>query len=61
MPLYTYTMKDCKNDSLKFAYMYRTNTITADHINALHDNTVKALKMGCQNPKMTIGEIWDAL
>ncbi len=61
MPLYTYTMKDCKNDSLKFAYMYRTNAITADHINALHDNTVKALKMGCQNPKMTIGEIWDAL
>ncbi len=61
MPLYTYAMKDSRNDSLKFAYLYRTNQISADNINALHDNTVKALKMGCSDPDMTIGEIWDKL
>ena len=61
MPLYTYAMKDARNNSLKFAYLYRTNNITQDHINALHDNTVKALKMGCTNPDITIGEIWDRL
>lgn len=61
MPLYTYAMKDARNDSLKFAYLYRTNNIKQEHIDALHNNTVKALKLGCANPDMTIGEIWDIL
>lgn len=61
MPLYTYAMKDARNNSLKFAYLFRNHKISADNINALHDNTVKALKMGCSDPKMTIGEIWDSL
>lgn len=61
MPLYTYAMKDARNDSLKFAYLFRNHKISADNINALHDNTVKALKMGCSDPKITIGEIWDNL
>lgn len=61
MPLYTYTMKDFKNNSLKFAYLYRTNHITEENINALHENTVKALNMGCKNPEMKIKEIYNAL
>ena len=61
MPLYTYAMKDCRNNSLKFAYLFRTNHISAENINALHDNTVKALNMGCKNPQMKISEIYNAM
>lgn len=61
MPLYTYAMKDCSTNTLRFAYLYRTQHISADNINALHDNAVKALLLGCQNPEMTIGEICDLL
>ncbi len=61
MPLYSYAMKDAKNDCLKFAYLHRPNYITKEHIDALHDNTIKALVAGCTNPDMTLGEILNLL
>ncbi|MBR3439329.1 MAG: hypothetical protein IKH13_07500, partial [Clostridia bacterium] len=59
MPLYTYTMKDSVTGGLRFAYLHRTNQISTADIDRLHDNTVKALVMGCANPEMTLKEILD--
>ena len=61
MPLYSYAMKDARSGNLKFAYLYRTNLISEKNIDNLQNNTLKALKLGCTNPKMTIGEILDTL
>ncbi len=61
MPLYSYTMKDAHTGNLKFAYLHRTNLISVENIDALHNNTIKALKLGCENPGLTIGEIMDKL
>lgn len=59
MPLYTYTMKDSTTGGLRFAYLHRTDQISSADIDSLHDNTVKALVMGCANPGMTLKEILD--
>ena len=59
MPLYTYTMKDSVTGGLRFAYLHRTNQISTADIDSLHDNTVKALVLGCSNPDMTLKEILD--
>lgn len=61
MPLYSYAMKDSRTGNLKFAYLHRPNYITSEHIDALHNGTIKALKAGCTNPDMTLGEILDIL
>lgn len=61
MPLYSFAMKDTHNNCLKSAYMFRTNMITEEHINAMHDNMIKALITGAKNPEMTLGEIIDTL
>ena len=59
MPLYTYTMKDSTTGGLRFAYLHRTDSISRSDIDSLHDNTVKALVMGCSNPDITLKEILD--
>lgn len=59
MPLYSYAMKDAANNAMKFAYLHRTDTISEENITALHDNTVKALVMGCSNPDIKLSEILD--
>lgn len=59
MPLYTYTMKDSTTGGLRFAYLHRTDSISKADIDRLHDNTVKALVMGCSNPDITLKEILD--
>ena len=59
MPLYTYTMKDSVTGGLRFAYLHRTDSISTENIDSLHDNTVKALVLGCSNPDMTLKEILD--
>ncbi len=61
MPLYTYSFRDYKNNTLRLAYLYRTNQISQDNIDSLSNNTVKALNIGCKNPDITIKEICDQL
>ena len=61
MPLYTYSMKDSVTGGLRFAYLHRTDTISKEDIDRLHDGTVKALVMGCSNPDITLKEILDSL
>ena len=61
MPLYSFAMVDATDGCLKFAYLYRTNMISEENMNALHDGTIKALVKGVENPDITIGELLDSI
>ena len=59
MPLYTFTFKVPNRDSIRFYYLYRTNTITASQIEALHAGCLDALRIGIAEPDITLGELYD--
>lgn len=61
MPLYAFAVPNLKNGGMDFYYMYRTSTISAAQINALHDNTVKVMSSGAENPSVTIGALLDSI
>ncbi|MCR5041938.1 MAG: hypothetical protein K6C36_07585 [Clostridia bacterium] len=61
MPLYTFTYPDGKDMGIKFHYLYRINSITEQHLEALHSNMIKAVLAGIENPDLTFGEIKAAL
>ncbi len=61
MPLYIFAVPDAVTGGTDLYYMYRKNVLTADHINLLHENAMKVIKMGIDSPDMTVGEILDNL
>ncbi len=61
MPMYALAVPDPKKGGTDMYYMYRTNIIKPEHIDLLHENMVKTLEMGCDNPDVTVGEILDSL
>lgn len=61
MPLYSYAMKDASNGLIKFAFLHRTNLISVENIDALAEGTLKALRLGCANPDMKLGDIMNQL
>ena len=61
LPLYSYAMKASDGNSLKFAYLHRPNYISVENIEDMHNQTIKALNIGCKNPELTLGEIMDKL
>ena len=42
-------------------YMYREKLITPEQLTALHNNMVKVIEMGIENPDIKIGELLDSL
>lgn len=61
MQLYIFAIPDPKSGGTDFIYMYRPHTISADQINLLHDNAMKAITEGIENPDITVGRILDDL
>ena len=61
MVLYTFAMKDTHSGCLKLSCMHRTKFVSVDDIDRLQDGTAKALKLGVENPDMTLGEIMDKI
>lgn len=61
MVLYSFAMKDTHTGCLKLSCMHRTKFVSVDDINSLHEGTAKALKLGVENPEMTLGEIIDRI
>ena len=61
MPLYTFTFKIPNRDSIRFYYLYRTNTISRAQIEALHEGCLNALRLGIRNPDSTLDALYDAL
>ena len=60
MPLYIFAVPTMDGGT-DFYYMHRTNAINSTHINLLHENAMKAIDLGAENPDMTVGELLDAL
>lgn len=60
-PLYVITMPDPKDGGLNFCYMYRTKLSTKEQIEKLHENTVRVIEAGVDNPSVTIGELLDII
>jgi len=61
MPLYTFTYINVELNQLQFEYRYRTNLISLQNINDLHESCIKAILMGIDNPDLTLREIYDTL
>lgn len=60
-PLYVITHPDPETQGIKFEYMYRVKLATADDINRLHENAVKVVLAGIENPDVTIGTLLDSI
>ena len=60
MPLYIFAVPTAEG-GIDFYYMHRTNLITKEQIDLLHENAMKVIKMGIENPEVTVGEILDNL
>lgn len=60
-PLYTITVPDIKDKGINMYYMYRTKLSTPQDIEALHENTVKVILAGIENPEITIGQLLDSI
>ena len=58
-PLYVISHPDSVSGGLKLNYMYRVKLSTADDVEALHENTVKTILAGIENPEITVGELLD--
>ncbi len=61
MVLYTFAMKDFHSGCLKLSCMHRTKFVSVDDIEKFHKGTANALKLGVENPDMTLGEIMDRI
>ena len=61
MVLYSFAMKDSRSGCLKLSCMHRTKFVSVEDIDAFQKGTAKALKLGVENPDMTLGEIIDRI
>ena len=60
-PLYAICYPDPQKESIAMHYMYREKLITPEQLTALHNNMVKVIEMGIENPDIKIGELLDSL
>lgn len=60
-PLYAICYPDPRTGALALHYMYREKLITPADLEALHNNTVRIIEQGIENPAVTIGELLDSL
>ena len=61
MVLYSFAMKDTYSGCLKLSCMHRTKFVSVEDIYSFHRGTANALKLGVENPDMTLGEIMDRI
>lgn len=60
-PLYAICYPDPQSESMILHYMYRVKLISPEQLEAFHENTIKVIKKGIENPDITIGELLDML
>lgn len=61
MPLYTFAVPSTEDGGIDLYYLYRTKTITAEQIDALHRNVTATVHCGIGNPDITVGELLDGI
>lgn len=60
-PLYAICYPNPKTGTVAMHYMYREKLITPENLETLHNNTIKVVEAGIENPDITIGELMDML
>ena len=60
MPLYTFTFRSLDGTQLECLYMYRTNLISRENIEALHDGCFRVLRAALADPQTTVEKLFDA-
>ncbi|MBQ4365995.1 MAG: hypothetical protein II804_06985 [Clostridia bacterium] len=58
-PLYVISHPDPETGGIRINYMYRVKLSTEADIDALHENAVKTILAGIEDPSITIGELLD--
>ena len=58
-PLYTICSPDPKDRGINLNYMYRIKLSKPEDIEALHENAMKVIMAGIENPQITIKELLD--
>lgn len=58
-PLYTICSPDPKDKGINLNYMYRVKLSQPEDIEALHENAMKVIMAGIENPDITIKELLD--
>lgn len=58
-PLYVITQPDPETMGITVQYMYRVKLATAQDIEKLHENTVRTIIKGIEDPNVKIGELLD--
>lgn len=61
MPLYTFSFVDPTDGGIDFYYMFRTNILKKEHIEALHNNAIKVIMSGVEAPELTVAELLDMI
>ena len=61
MPMYVFAVPTLEDGGMDLYYLYRTSYITKDHITALHNNALRVLMKGIDDPSVTIGELLDEI
>ncbi len=60
-PLYAICYPDPQEETIAVHYMYRMKLVTPGNLINLHNNTIKIIEKGIENPDITIGELLDSL
>lgn len=60
-PLYVITHPDPETQGIKCEYMYRVKLANAEDINRLHENAVRVVLAGIENPEIKIGTLLDSI
>ncbi len=58
-PLYTICSPDPSDKGINMSYLYRHKLSTEDQIKKLHENALKTILAGIENPDITVGELLD--
>lgn len=61
MVLYTFAMKDAHTGCLKISCLHRTKFVSVEDIKALQNGTKRALKIGLENPDISVKELLEKM
>lgn len=60
-PLYAICYPDPKTGGIMMHYMYRSRVVTPENIRRLHDETVRIILQGIENPDITVAALMDGV
>lgn len=61
MPMYAFSYETESDGGIDVMYMYRTNILSAENVRSLHENAVRYITEGIENPTITVAELVDRI